>query len=223
MKESKQLTKDLELVKFYKLEPMQEYYKLASEYLNKKDLSEDELNDLEFDVNFIDYYQNNLVDTNDIAKDIFKETFDIVESRETEHSTDNSKEWHSRLKNLFDFDGEKSSVVYVLKNKNKPVAFALFSSRNEMSKSWNLELVYSHAEYSSFGFAKKLIDECFKTFNQSGEKEIVSIVERKNKSSIALHQKLLANYNCNTYIEEKTGNLVYDFDLCNLNKEDLTF
>ena len=102
------------------------------------------------------------------------------------------------------------------------MAFALFSSRNEMSKSWNLELVYSHAEYSSFGFAEKLIDECFKTFNQSGEKEIVSIVERKNKSSIALHQKLLANYNCNIYIEEKTGNLVYDFDLYNLNKEDLT-
>lgn len=213
MREEKALNKECKLVKFYKLDAMQEYKMLASKFLNKKEISQKEFDNLELDYDFIEFYQNNIVQNEDLAKEIYKETFDIVDSRESEHGEQNSKEWRSRIKNLFDFDGEISSNVYVLKYENKPVAFALFSCRNPMAKSWNLELVYSHSDYSSYGFGEKLLKQCFKELHAQGEREVISIVERKNKASIAMHQKLDKDFACNTYVEEKTGNLVFDFNI----------
>ena len=210
------LDDDLCLHKFYNLEPMEEYVYLAKKFLNKSDITNEDLDNLEYDIDFANFYEKNLSNNENLAKVIFKETFDIIESRETSKNADNSKEWLSRLKNLFDFDGEKSSLVYVLKKNNIPVSFALFSPLNEEEKRWNLELVYAHADFGANGYAEKLIEECFKEFNKNGEKEIVSIVERTNKASISLHQKLSNLCNSRSFIDEKTGNVVYDFDVQNL-------
>ena len=181
--------------------------------MRKDNLTEEDLQNIEYDVEFFEFYEKNISNNETLAKEIYKETFDIVESRETNTTSEDSAEWIARIKNLFDFDGERSSRVYVLKQNSVPVSFALLSSMNDEEKRWNLELVMSHADFSSNNFAEKLIEKCFDDLSKNGELQVVAIVENDNKASISLHEKLKNICPTNLYIDERTKNICYSFDI----------
>ena len=112
--------------------------------------------------------------------------------------------------------------LYVLYSnlENKPVGFALFSHDDERND-WHLEFISTHADYAGEGLGEGLLKTACADLSKTQFKEMSSIVNRSNTSSIAMHRSLMNSANIEGFEEDLDENrLLFQYNISKLQKSE---
>lgn len=120
---------------------------------------------------------------------------------------------------LYDFFlDEKGCLLYVLIKDNHAVSCALFST---IDKHKHLEIVGTHEDYRTLGYAKTLLDSAFIDMaNNYDTKVVTACVNEQNFKSQNLHQSLSKLEGIRTLTNKFEDKFEWTFDISALAQKD---
>ena len=110
--------------------------------------------------------------------------------------------------------------LYVLYSnlENRPVGFALFT-HDEERNDWHVEFICTHADFAGEGLGEGLLKIACQDLSKTDFKEVSSIVNKTNTSSIAMHRTFINSSNIRGYEEDlDEDRLLFQYDISNLQK-----
>lgn len=147
----------------------------------------------------------------------------ILASYEGQNENFNLNEAYDQLANLNSdlFLDDKHAQIYIMYNQDTPTVFAI-CTKIEKSKSWVLDLMYTHCDYQQLGLATAMIRLTANHLHATQKAtELNTVVDKKNLASIYLNQSFGKVKNVKCCVEDAGPICKFHFDISNLNKKEV--
>lgn len=154
-----------------------------------------------------DYFNNN--------KQINDDCLRILSSYEGSNESYNVGDAYNYISDLNSnmYLDELDALVYIMYLDKTPVSFAIYT-KIDKSNSWVLELIFTHEEYTSLGYAGVLLRASAGHLKEAhGAEEINSNVNYKNAPSMFLNNSFAKVKGVNVTSTDHDGHKTFHFDI----------